>query len=298
MLDIENWYRSICSETSLGLPISTSPLLIGEVGINHNGDLEIAKQIVEMAVKNGCDFVKFQKRNPDICVPDSKKHLLKETPWGVMTYLEYKKKIEFNKSDFYELDKFCKDLGVGWSASAWDDESQDFLKEFNLPFNKVASALNTKIDFIEKVASEKKLTFLSTGMATLSDIDNCVSVFKKYNCPLILFHTVSTYPAKDSELNLAIISTLKKRYRLPIGYSGHESAVTPSIIAAALGAVAIERHVTLDRTMWGTDQAASLEANGITQLSNALHRIPILMGNPDKKFFESEKKSSENLRYW
>jgi len=294
MLDLKAWYRL---QLQSDIPI-TKPLLVGEIGINHNGDLNLAKKIISIAYKNGCDFVKFQKRNPDVCVPEHKKNEFKETPWGVMTYLEYKKKIEFGIKEFKEIDKFCRELGIGWSASAWDIDSQDFLNGFALPFNKIASAMNTNIRFIEKVAMEKKITFLSTGMATLDDISNAVTIFRNLNCPLVLLHTVSAYPALESELNLAVINTLKEKFKLPIGYSGHESTVSPSIIAAAMGAVVIERHVTSDRTMWGTDQAASLEPRGIRELANILEKLPQIFGTGEKIFAESEKKSANNLRYW
>ena len=294
MIDINSWYRDLVDSPNT----IQRPLLIGEIGINHNGDIGLAKKLVKMSYDNGCDFVKFQKRNPEVCVPIHKRNELKETPWGLITYLDYKKKIEFGQNDFLEIKKYCIDLGVQWSASAWDIESQDFINAFSVPFNKIASAMNTNLDFVEKVAKELKVTFLSTGMSEIEDIEKCVAIFEKYKCPLILMHTVSTYPANDADLNLAVMETLKTRFGVPIGYSGHESSVSPSIVAASLGAVVIERHVTLDRTMWGTDQSASLEANGIKQLSGVLKRIPMIIGRPDKNFIESEKKAAANLRYW
>ena len=294
MVDIDRWFRNLSVFPSK----NSKPLLIAEIGINHNGDIELAKKLVKMSYDNGCDFVKFQKRNPEVCVPTHKRNELKDTPWGTITYLDYKKKIEFGKSEFLEIEKYCSDVGIQWSASAWDRESQDFVYNFKVPFNKVASAMNTNIDFIEKVAKEGKVTFISTGMSEMSEIEKCVAIFKKNNCPFVLMHTVSTYPANDEDLNLAVIETLQKKFGVPVGYSGHESSVSPSVIAAALGAVVIERHVTLDRTMWGTDQSASLEGNGIRQLSNVLERIPIILGVPEKKFIESEKKAAANLRYW
>ena len=293
MIDINSWYRDLMDSPNT----IQRPLLIGEIGINHNGDIGLAKKLVKMSHDNGCDFVKFQKRNPEVCVPIHKRNELKETPWGLITYLDYKKKIEFGQNDFLEIKKYCIDLGVQWSASAWDMESQDFINAFSVPFNKIASAMNTNLDFVEKVAKELKVTFLSTGMSEIEDIEKCVAIFEKYKCPLILMHTVSTYPANDADLNLAVMETLKTRFGVPIGYSGHESSVSPSIVAASLGAVVIERHVTLDRTMWGTDQSVSLEANGIKQLSGVLKRIPMIIGRPDKNFIESEKKAAANLRY-
>lgn len=294
MIDINSWYRGLVDSPNT----IQRPLLIGEIGINHNGDIGLAKKLVKMSHENGCDFVKFQKRNPEVCVPIHKRNELKETPWGLITYLNYKKKIEFGQNDFLEIKKYCIDLGVQWSASAWDMESQDFINAFSVPFNKIASAMNTNLDFVEKVAKELKVTFLSTGMSEIEDIEKCVAIFEKYKCPIILMHTVSTYPANDADLNLAVMETLKTRFGVPIGYSGHESSVSPSIVAASLGAVVIERHVTLDRTMWGTDQSASLEANGIKQLSAVLKRIPIIIGRPEKNFIESEKKAAAHLRYW
>jgi N-acetylneuraminate synthase len=294
MIDINSWYKDLIDSPNT----IQRPLLIGEIGINHNGDIGLAKKLIKMSHDNGCDFVKFQKRNPEVCVPIHKRNELKETPWGLITYLDYKKKIEFGQNDFLEIKKICIELGIQWSASAWDIESQDFINAFSVPFNKIASAMNTNLDFVEKVAKESKVTFLSTGMSEMEDIEKCVTIFEKYKCPLILMHTVSTYPANDADLNLAVMGTLKARFGLPIGYSGHESSVSPSIVAASLGAVVIERHVTLDRTMWGTDQSASLEANGIKQLSGVLKRIPIVIGRPDKNFIESEKKAAANLRYW
>jgi N-acetylneuraminate synthase len=294
MGNLRDWYQKLIANPGGNV----SPLLVAEIGINHNGDLNLAKRIIDIALASGCDYVKFQKRNPDICVPESMKNNLRETPWGLITYLEYKKKIEFGYNDFLEIDKYCRSVGIDWSASAWDFDSQNFLNKFNIPFNKVASAMNTNLNFVKRVAEEGKVTFLSTGMASLKDISKCVEIFNGYSCPLVLLHTVSTYPAKDEDLNLAVINTLKTNFNLPVGYSGHESSVSPSIAAAALGAVVIERHVTLNRTMWGTDQAASLEADGLAQLARVLKRIPKILGDAEKKFMDVEKKSASSLRYW
>ena len=292
MISVAEWYQQLVS----GSPVR--PILIGEIGVNHNGSLDTAFQLIEMAVENGCDLVKFQKRNPDVCVPESKKQEMRETPWGYITYLDYKKKIEFGKEEFDAIAAFCARLGVGWSASAWDLESQEFLTDYKLTFNKVASAMNTHALLLERIAKESRITFLSTGMAEIEDIDNCVEIFKKHSCPLVLLHTVSTYPASESELNLRNILMLQERYGLPVGYSGHESSVSPSIIAASIGAVVIERHVTLDRSMWGTDQSASLEPQGLHYLSSVLHKIPNVLGRSEKIYLESERKAAQNLRYW
>ena len=274
------------------------PILIGEVGINHNGSLQIALDIIKMAKECGIDYVKFQKRSPSICVPESKRNEFRETPWGGMTYLEYKERIEFGKTEYDTIDDYCKKLGMEWSASCWDLESLEFLDNYDVPFHKVASAMITKLDYLEEVANRGKTTFLSTGMCELSDIDKAVDIFKFKGCHVILLHSVSTYPAKESELNLLNIPMLKKRYGLEVGYSGHESSVSPSFAAAVLGAIAIERHITLDRTMWGTDQSASLEESGIKQLVSLLEKSWTILGDGKKRFLDSEKKAAENLRYW
>jgi N-acetylneuraminate synthase len=274
------------------------PSLIGEVGINHNGSLQIALDIIKMAKSCGIDYVKFQKRSPQVCVPISKRNQIRNTPWGEMTYLEYKKKIEFEKEEYDAIDKYCRELDIPWTASCWDLESLKFLDNYEIPFHKVASAMITNSKFLAEVAQRQKTTFLSTGMCELSDIDNAVEIFKSKNCPVILLHSVSTYPANESELNLLAIPMLRNRYNLEVGYSGHESSVSPSFAAAVLGAVAIERHITLDRTMWGTDQSASLEESGIRQLISLLEKSRAILGNGEKRFLESERKAADNLRYW
>lgn len=292
MFNLAEWYSDLIDGANV------RPILIGEVGINHNGSLETALKLIDMAKENGCDLVKFQKRNPDVCVPESKKNEMRETPWGYISYLEYKHKIEFGVSEFKAIEKHCREIDIPWSASAWDLESQLFLQGFNTNFNKVASAMNTYVPLLEKIAAEKKITFVSTGMAEIDDIDRCVQIFKNESCPIILLHTISTYPASEAELNLRNIQMLQRRYSLPVGYSGHESSVSPSIIAASIGAVAIERHVTLDRSMWGTDQSASLEPQGLKYLSSVLGKLQTVLGSSEKIFSGSEKKAAQNLRYW
>ena len=294
MLNLQKWYESLAGE-STG---SSKPLLIAEIGVNHNGSIDDALALISMAKENGCDLVKFQKRTPLICVPEHKKAELRDTPWGRITYLDYKEKIEFGSSEFDRIDKYCKTLDIPWSASAWDIPSQDFLAGYNVQFNKIASAMNTNIEFVTKVASEGILTFFSTGMATYEDLDKSIEIFLNIGTPIVLLHTVSSYPALENELNLKVISKLQERYKLPIGYSGHESSVSPSVIAAAIGAVVIERHITLDRSMWGTDQSASLEARGVAELASILNKLPIVLGDGTKRFLESEKKAAANLRYW
>jgi N-acetylneuraminate synthase len=272
--------------------------IIAEIGINHNGDIELAKKLINTAVQAGCDAVKFQKRTPEICVPEKMKTIMRETPWGLMTYLDYKKKIEFNEKEYDLIESYCKQKGIAWSASAWDLESLRFLDKYNLPFNKVASALATHLEFLNEVAKRKTLTYVSVGMCDYKDIDAIVKIFRSYSCPLVLMHTISTYPAQDKDLNLKMIQTISDKYNLPVGYSGHESSVSPSVVAASLGAVAIERHITLDRSMWGTDHSASLEPSGLNQLVGAIRKVPIVLGDGVKKIIEGELEAAKKMRYW
>lgn len=272
--------------------------VIAEAGINHNGELSLAKQLIDMAKTAGCDAVKFQKREPEICVPDDMKNVPRETPWGLMSYLEYKKKIEFGVEEYDEIDRYCKSVGISWSASAWDIESLEFLDRYDLPFHKVASALATHREFLREVAKRGVLTYASTGMCTYEDIDELVSIFKEANCPVVLLHTVSNYPAEESLLNLRMINTLASRYGLPVGYSGHESSVSPSLTAVAIGAVAIERHITLDRAMWGTDHAASLEAAGLNNLVGAIRKVHMTLGDGVRREVPGEAAIAKKMRYW
>jgi N-acetylneuraminate synthase len=281
-------------------PVNNGIYFIAEIGINHNGDLALAKQLIDVAKEAGCNAVKFQKRTPDICVPESMKHVLRDTPWGNMTYLEYKKRIEFEKAEYDEIRKYCEDIQIDWSASAWDIESLRFLDQYQLPFHKVASALATNKPFLHEVALRKIPTVASVGMCEWNEIDDLVAIFESNNCKLTLLHTVSTYPADEKDLNLRMIQTLSQRYngKISIGYSGHETSVTPSIIASALGAMVIERHITLDRAMWGTDHAASLEPAGLRMLVGALRKTHVVLGDGIKKEIPGEKEISKKLRYW
>ena len=272
--------------------------LIAEIGINHNGNIKIAKELIKKSKLAGFDAVKFQKRNPDICVPDNKKGQFKETPWGQMTYLKYKKKIEFGDKEFNIINKFCKKIGIEWFASPWDIESQIFLEKFKLTYNKIPSAMLSNYTLLERVAKNKKITFISTGMSNYENIDNAVKIFKKNKCKYILMHSVSTYPCPEEKLNLSMIYNLQKRYNCPVGYSGHEVSVSPSLMAAVMGAIAIERHVTLKRTMWGTDHAASLEFNGMKQLVDLIRKFEICYGNGIKKITQEEKNKLSDQKYW
>lgn len=272
--------------------------LIGEVGINHNGDIKIAKQIILQAKKFGFDAVKFQKRNPDISTPDNKKFEIRNTPWGNISYLDYKKKIEFDRKKYDEIDKYCKKIKIDWFASAWDIDSVNFLRRYKMPYHKVASAMLTNTDLLNSISKEKKPTLISTGMSNMKIIDQAVKIFKKNNCKFVLMHCVSTYPANEKNLNLNMISTLKKKYKCEVGYSGHEKSVTPSLYAAILGAKYIERHITLDRTMWGTDHSASLEISGMEKLGTMLKNIPEILGDGKKKFLSDERLKLKTQKYW
>ena len=272
--------------------------IIAEIGINHNGDISMAKKLISMAKNCGCDYVKFQKRNPDICVPENQKKQMRETPWGYISYLDYKKKIEFSKDDYKIIDDYCKEQKIEWFASVWDLDSLKFIEQFNVSTHKIASALVTNLELLKEVAKCKKYTFISTGMCELEDIDKAVDIFKKANCEFELMHSVSTYPADEKDLNLSLINFYKKRYNCNVGYSGHEAGISPSVIAAALGASSIERHVTLSRSLFGTDQSASVERRGLIELVTVIRKIPIVLGVPQKKMLDAEKPIAEKMRYW
>lgn len=272
--------------------------LIAEIGINHNGSLKLAKQLIDRAKIAGFDAVKFQKRTPEIVVPEFKKNELRSTPWGLITYLDYKKKIEFEKKEFDQIDKYCKKKKIYWFASPWDEKSVKFLGQYNLKFMKIASAMITNLKLIEKIAKLKKITFISTGMCSYKDIDKALKLFKKFNKNFILMHSVSTYPCPEEDLNLSMIKELKMKYKCRIGYSGHEVSVSPSLAAVALGAEAVERHVTLNRTMWGTDHSASLEMPGMTQLVQLIRKFEVYIGDGIKKFSQKEKLKLKDQKYW
>ena len=274
------------------------PFLIAEIGINHNGSIQLAKKLIDLAKNYGFDAVKFQKRNPDVSTPDYLKDTIRSTPWGEITYLKYKKKIEFGYKEFKEIDKYCKKKKIIWFASAWDIESQKFLKKFNLKYNKVASAMLTNFKLIEEIAKERRKTLISTGLATLKDIEKCVKIFKKAKCKFVLMHCVSAYPCPPEKLNLNTIISLKKKFKCEIGYSGHETSVSPTILAYYLGAKYIERHITLDRSMWGTDQSASLSEPGIKNLMKIINKTKKIFGNGKKVFSKDEKNLLKKFKYW
>jgi sialic acid synthase SpsE len=268
--------------------------VIAEIGINHNGDIEIAKQLMDVAVETGCDAVKFQKRTPEICVPEEQKSIPRETPWGSMTYFEYKKRIEFEQPEFEQIDAYAKKIGIDWFASPWDVPSVDFLESFDVPCQKIASACLTDSELLTAVNKTKTTTILSTGMSSIEEIDKAVSLLN--NVPLAIAQATSTYPAEASELNLRAIQTFAEKYKVPVGYSGHERGLQVTIAAVALGATFIERHITLDRSMWGTDHSASLEPEGLKKLVRDIRIIELALGDGKKKVYDSEIPIRAKLR--
>lgn len=269
--------------------------IIAEIGINHNGSLENAKKMIDGAVFAGCDAVKFQKRTPELCVPRDQWEVERDTPWGRMTYLEYRHRVEFGLAEYEEIDRYCKTKGIVWFASCWDEESVDFLNQFDVPLYKAASASLTDHSLLKKKLATGKPLMLSTGMSTEEEIISAVDVLNSQE--LMVAQSTSAYPCKVEELNLNYISALKNKFpNYPIGYSGHETGLAPTLAAVALGASFIERHFTLDRAMWGSDQAASVEIVGMHRLVNNIRDIERSLGNGIKKVYESEYKSIEKLR--
>ena len=272
-----------------------SIFIIGEIGINHNGDIGIAKDLIDVATAAGADAVKFQKRTIDLVYTKEFLDGPRESPWGT-TQREQKEGIEFGFDEYTEIDKYRKEKGIEWFASAWDLESQKFLKGFNLNYNKIASAMIVYDDLLKEVASEGKHTFISTGMTTEEDITKAVDVFQNANCPFELMHCISTYPMKDEDANLNAIRTLHDKYNCNVGYSGHEGGLAVSYAAAALGITALERHITLDRAMYGSDQASSIEPVGFRMLVGAVRKIEQAMGDGKLGYLEKEVPIAENLR--
>lgn len=273
------------------------PYLIAEIGINHNGDLQIAKKLIDAANATGWNCVKFQKRVPDIAVPEAQKNVMRETPWGQMTYLEYKKHIEFEQEEYDYIDKYCAEKPIAWTASPWDVPSLEFLMQYDIPFVKIASASNADYDMLKKACGYGIPLIVSTGMSTIDEIDAMVEVLEKYsNGDYILMHTNSAYPSPQNELNLRMIETLRKRYGCLVGYSGHEYDLEPTVVAASLGAKVIERHITLSHNLWGTDQAASLEIDGMAKLCGRITNILEMMGDGERRVTGAEAKVREKLR--
>jgi|TARA_B100000315_G_C14528201_1_gene564856 N-acetylneuraminate synthase len=270
--------------------------IIAEIGINHNGDVEIAKKLIDVACLAGADAVKFQKRTIGLVYSEEELDAPRKSPWGT-TNREQKEGLEFGCEEFKEIDSYCKVKNIDWLASAWDSESQIFLRQFDLKYNKVASAMLTNLELLNMIAEEKKHTFISTGMSELSDIDRAVGVFRKHNCAFELMHCTSTYPLdNDEDANLSVINTLRDRYQCNVGYSGHEVGLAISYGAAALGITSIERHITLSRAMYGSDQAASVEPSGFIQLCGTVRKIRNAMGDGVKRVTEGELKVRKKFR--
>ena len=260
--------------------------IVAEIGINHNGDLEIAKKLIQVAKEAGADAVKFQKRTPEYCVPLAQRNVMRETPWGYITYMEYREKVEFGVDQYEEIDKFCRENNIFWFASVWDEPSVDFIEQFDVPCYKIGSASLTDDSLLNHIRAKKKPIILSTGMSTLEEVDHAVEILGKEE--LILLHTCSVYPADYEELNLRVIPMLQKRYGVPVGYSGHETGLPSTVAAVALGACVVERHITLDRAMWGSDQAASLGPSGIIRLVRDIRLVESALGKAEKKVLPRE----------
>jgi N-acetylneuraminate synthase len=268
--------------------------IIGEIGLNHNGSIELAKQLIDLAKMAGCDAVKFQKRTPEICVPMDQRDKMRETPWGYITYMDYRYKVEFEKKDYDEIDRYCKEKNMHWFASCWDEPSVDFISQYDIPCFKMASASLTDTDLLRQHRSKGLPMILSSGMSELDQIKSAIEAIGDEN--LMLLHATSTYPCPPEELNLRMITTLREMYDFPIGYSGHETGLPTTVATVALGANIIERHITLDRAMWGSDQAASVAPIGLIRLVKQIRQIEIAMGDGIKKVYESEIPIRAKLR--
>lgn len=270
--------------------------IIAEIGINHNGNLELAKKLIDLSVEAKVDIVKFQKRSIERVYSKDILDSPRESPWGTTTR-EQKEGLEFGEHQYDEIDKYCKNKNIQWFASAWDLESLEFLKKYNSQYSKIASAMIVDLNFLKQVAKEKKYTFISTGMSNLEQITNAVKIFCDEGCEFELMHCVSTYPMRPEHANLQIINQLKNHFKCDVGYSGHESGISISIAAAAIGATTIERHITLDRTLYGSDQAASIERRGLVDLVNCIRKNELAFGNEKIGFIlDEEKQIAKKLR--
>ena len=268
--------------------------IVAEIGINHNGDLKIAKKLIDAAIHAGVDAVKFQKRTPELCVPPDQRSLMRETPWGLITYLDYRYKVEFGQQEYKEINLYCAEKGVLWFSSVWDEPSVDFLEPFAPCCYKIPSACLTDHALLRRLRSTGRPLILSTGMSTLEQIQASVDLLGQED--LLITHATSTYPCQPDELNLRMIGTLNERFSCPIGYSGHEVGLIPSVVAVALGACLLERHITLDRAMWGSDQAASVEPGGFERLVKYIRVTEQALGDGVKRVYDSEIPSMKKLR--
>jgi len=268
--------------------------ITAEIGINHNGDVGIAKELIDAAMRAGCDAVKFQKRTPEVCVPPEQRDQMRETPWGYVTYLKYRHKIEFGFEEYQEIDRSCKEKGIRWFASCWDKPSVDFIERFAPPCFKIHSAAVTNLPLLQRLKQTGKPLILSTGMSTMDQIRAAVELLGTDD--LIIAHSTSTYPCPPEELNLRMIETLRREFACPIGYSGHEVGLPTTVAAVALGACYVERHVTLDRAMWGTDHAASVEVGGFVRLVKYIRVVEGALGDGVKRVYPSETPVMKRLR--
>jgi len=270
--------------------------VIAEIGINHNGSVGAARQLIDAAAGAGCDAVKFQKRVPELCVPRDQWHVERETPWGRISYIEYRHKIELSREDYVEIDRHCREKGILWFASAWDEPSVAFLEEFDPPLHKAASACLTNHDLLRAMARTGRPLMLSTGMSTMEEIESAVAAAGPV--PLLLAHATSAYPCAPQELNLRMIDTLNRSFpETPIGYSGHETGLATTVAAVARGACFVERHVTLDRSLWGSDQAASVEPVGLQKLVRDIRDVELALGDGVKRVYDSERAAMKKLRF-
>jgi N-acetylneuraminate synthase len=268
--------------------------IVAEIGINHNGDIETVKKMIDAAVHAGVDAVKFQKRVPEVSTPPEQQKQMRDTPWGYITYLEYRRKVEFGEKEYREIDRYCKEKSIDWFVSVWDEPSVDFMEKFETPAYKIPSASLTDHNLLRYARKTDKPLIVSTGMSTMAKIKTAVKVLGTEN--LILTHCTSTYPCEPEELNLKMIGTLREEFPCPIGYSGHEVGLVPSAVAVSLGACMVERHLTLDRAMWGSDQAASVEPGGFERLVKYIRVTEAALGDGVKKVYDSELASLKKLR--
>ena len=268
--------------------------IVGEIGINHNGDIDLAKKLIDAAVSSGCNAVKFQKRTPELCVPEDQRNRMRQTPWGYITYMEYREKIEFGFEEFNEIDRYCRERNIDWFASCWDVEAVKFIEQYDVPCYKISSASLTDRGLLKALRNTGKPLVISSGMSTIEQIRGAVDFLGTDD--LIILHCTSTYPCPAEELNLKMITTLKSEFDCPVGYSGHEIGLWPTVATVALGASFIERHITLDRAIWGSDQASSVEPQGLQKLVRTIRTIEGAMGDGIKKVYASEEPIIARLR--
>lgn len=269
--------------------------IVAEIGINHNGALGIARRLIDAAKHAGCDAVKFQKRTPEKCVPVAERERMRDTPWGYISYIDYRRRMEFGRSEYQEVDKYCQAIGIHWFASCWDEDSVEFMEEFNPPCHKVPSAMLTNQNLLKRVGATVRPAILSTGMSTMEQIRAAVKALPIDR--LVITHSTSTYPCPPDRLNLRMIQTLQREFECPIGYSGHEVGLPTTVAAVALGACLVERHVTLDRAMWGSDQAASVEPQGLEHLVKYIRVVEQAMGDGMKQIYDDELPALRRLRW-